>query len=297
VTLGVVITDIASIDDVAETMTLDFAVSASWDDPRLAWEPQPGVAMQVYDLDEIWHPRLNILNGRDLSISLPVVAEVSPAGRVSVIQRLHGELALNMALRSFPLDRQTFALEIVSIRNRAETVELVIDDRSTLLPDAQLPGWRLVMLEPRLEPLVLDDAGGSGLPRAAIVIEGVREFGYYLWTMVVPLTFIVFMAWSVFWIHPSFLPPMVGVATASAFSLIAYRTALRLSLPKVAYMTRADIFILGATILVFSALFVAIASNRMVRAENEEGGIRLQRRTRVVYMLAFAVLIVVSLTW
>lgn len=297
VTLAIVITDIAAIDDVAETMTLDFAVAASWLDPRLAWEPQPGVETRMYEIDEIWHPRLNVLNGRDLDASLPFVADVHPDGRVEIVQRLHGELALNMALRTFPLDRQEFALEIVSVRNRTETVELVVDERSALLPEAQLPGWKLTLREPRLAPLTLEGGGSSGMPRAAIIIEGEREFGYYLWTMVVPLTFIVFMAWTVFWIHPSFLPPMVGVATASAFSLIAYRTALRLSLPKVAYMTRADIFILGATILVFSALGVAIASNRMVRAENEEGAVRLQRGTRVAYVVAFAVLIVVSLTW
>jgi hypothetical protein len=278
-------------------MTLDFAILASWVDPRLAWEPVEGMETQTYDLGEIWHPRLNVLNGRDLDMSMPHVAEVEPSGRVTAVQRLNGDLAQSMKLRSFPLDRQEFHLEIISVRNRPHTVEFVIDERTGLLPGAQIPGWRLTMGSPRLEPLTLETSPENGIPRATLVIEGQREVGYYLWTMFVPLSFIVFMAWTVFWIHPSFLPPMVGVATASAFSLIAYRTALRLALPKVSYMTRADVFILGATVLVFSALGVAIASNRMVKAENEAGALKLQRTTRLLYLILFVVLLVVSLTW
>jgi hypothetical protein len=297
VTLGVLVTDLTSVDDVAETMTLDFAILAGWDDPRLAWAPVEGVETHTYDLDEIWHPRLTVLNGRDLDTSLPAIAEVEPSGRVVVLQRLNGDLAQSMKLRSFPLDRQEFLLEIVAVRNRPDTIAFVIDDRTSLLSSAQIPGWKLAMGTPRLEPLTLEGRSESGIPRVTLVIEGQREVGYYLWTMFVPLSFIVFMAWTVFWIHPSFLPPMVGVATASAFSLIAYRTALRLSLPKVAYMTKADVFILGATVLVFSALGVAIASNRMIKAENEAGAIRLQRLTRIAYMVLFAILIVVSLIW
>jgi len=121
--------------------------------------------------------------------------------------------------------------------------------------------------------------------------------GYFLWTMAVPLALIMFMAWTVFWIDPNFLPSQVGVATASVFSLIAYRTALRLSLPKVSYMTRADIFILGATLLVFGALAMAIATGRLAKSGREEVALRVDRWGRWVYLGLLAVLVVVARNW
>jgi F0F1-type ATP synthase membrane subunit c/vacuolar-type H+-ATPase subunit K len=87
------------------------------------------------------------------------------------------------------------------------------------------------------------------------------------------------------------------VATASVFSLIAYRTALRLSLPKVSYMTRADIFVLGATVLVFGALGAAIATGRLAKSGREKLARKIDGWARWMYVAMLLILLIASRNW
>lgn len=152
------------------------------------------------------------------------------------------------------------------------------------------------MAEPELAvaELPTDDAK---LPGVKFIVQAEREAGHVLWTMMVPLVLIILMAWTVFWIDPKFLPSQVGVSTASMFSLIAYRTALRLTLPEVSYVTRADMFILGATLLVFGALAHAVGTGRLAKSGREELALRIDRWARWIYVGLLVVLLVVSMSW
>jgi hypothetical protein len=152
------------------------------------------------------------------------------------------------------------------------------------------------MAPAELEVTELPTANAS-FSGVSFVIVAEREVGYFLWTMAVPLALILFMAWMVFWIDPNFLPSQVGVATASVFSLIAYRTALRLSLPKVSYMTRADIFVLGATALVFGALGAAIATGRLAKEGKEDAAQTIDRWARWLYVILLVGLLFLSRNW
>lgn len=44
------------------------------------------------------------------------------------------------------------------------------------------------------------------IARITFRVEAQRQVGYFLWTMMLPLSLIVFMAYTVFWIDPNFLP-------------------------------------------------------------------------------------------
>jgi hypothetical protein len=297
VDLALVIVDVFSIDDVNETFTLDFVLRATWHDPRLAWEAEQGLDAAVFDLDEVWHPRLMILNEQDLDRLTEAVVEVEPDGSVKFQQRLRGKLSTAMDLRKFPFDSQRLPIAVLTIGVSPEQVTLRSDPKWTLiLETAAISGWQLEMVTPELRVMELP-AAEAKFPGVIFVIVAKREVGYFLWTMAVPLALIMFMAWMVFWIDPNFLPSQVGVATASVFSLIAYRTALRLSLPKVSYMTRADIFVLGATLLVFGALAAAIATGRLAKSDREETALKVDRWARWIYVGLLLILLYVARNW
>jgi hypothetical protein len=126
-------------------------------------------------------------------------------------------------------------------------------------------------------------------------IEAQRISKYFLLTMFLPMSLIVFMAWAAFWIQPELVPPRIAISTASIFSLIAFGFSIRLGLPQVSYLTRADMFVLGSTMLVFSALAVAVMGSRWANSERQVQAVRLNAYARWLYVLSFGVVVLVAL--
>ncbi len=66
-------------------------------------------------------------------------------------------------------------------------------------------------------------------------------------------------------------------------------------LPPVSYMTRADQFLFGTTLLVFLALGEAVATGGMTKKGQEARAQRVDRWARWLYAAAFALICVVTL--
>ena len=90
-----------------------------------------------------------------------------------------------------------------------------------------------------------------------------------------------------FWLQPNIVPPRIAIATASIFSLIALGVSIRLGLPKVSYLTKADIFVIGCTLMVFIALGIAVIGSRWAASDRMEQALKANAITRWVYVLVF----------
>jgi hypothetical protein len=132
-------------------------------------------------------------------------------------------------------------------------------------------------------------------PRLTYVIEAERDPKYYMLTMVLPMALIVFMAWSAYWLEPNVVNPRLGISTAAIFSLIALGVSIRLGLPPISYLTRADLFVIGCTVLVFLSLGVSVAVIRWANADQMKRALRLNRSARWIYLVLFGVVITTSL--
>ena len=89
------------------------------------------------------------------------------------------------------------------------------------------------------------------------------------------------MSFSACWIAPTQFGPRVGVGATAVLTLIAYRFALGSLVPRVSYLTRLDIFILGATILVLLALVETLAVHRYIELDRRERSTTMDRVARV----------------
>lgn len=114
--------------------------------------------------------------------------------------------------------------------------------------------------------------------------------------MFLPVSLIVFMSWTAFWLQPNIVPPRIGISTASIFSLVAFGITTRLSLPRVSYLTRADIFVLGCTLLVFLGLSVAVIGSRWASSDRMDRALHLNAAARWAYAGLFGVVILTTLT-
>ena len=290
VEVGAFIFDVDEIDDVNQRFNIDMFIVVRWQDPRLALpEEERKGQTRFMSLDGIWTPRALILNNRGLNYHLREGVEVDDLGNAKVKNRLTGELAANLEFQEFPFDTQRLPVDIVSYQYSTDEMQFSLS--SSLISHSDqfsVEGWHLKELEPELGVFVVP-SDGSELPRLTYVIEAKRDSDYYVLTMLVPMSLIIFMAWTVFWLQPNIVPPRIAISTASIFSLIALGVSIRLGLPKVSYLTRADYFVLGCTLMVFIALGVAVIGSRWASSDRMEKALRANAIARWVYLLMFFV--------
>lgn len=290
VAITVFFLDLIEIDDVSQEYTADIFVRFEWRDGRLALDEETSKSVErMMPLSRIWWPQLASLNRRTGRATLPESVRVDATGNVTYDQRFYGTLAARLDLHDFPSDRQTLPLEILSYRYTTKELELEVRHLSRL-DEMSLIGWHVEAVSSESEPPELA-AAEQDLAGATFRIEAKREVSYYLWTMGLPLLLIAIMAWTVFWIDPSLLPSQLAISTASVFSLIAFRFSMKLSLPRVSYLTNADTFVLIVTVLVFGALGQAVMTGRLAKRGHEDLARTLDRWGRWIYMAVLVGLI------
>jgi hypothetical protein len=288
VSVGIYVIDIFEISNATQAFSADIQVAVSWQDNRLA-KKSLGYSLENcrITLNEIWHPYLGIVNQRNMKKVFGDTVQIDGDGNVLYRQRGIGELTTPVDLKDFPFDDQTFSISLSSFRYDNSEVSIILDEfRTGRLGRFSLAGWSIEPGEARVtsQDIALQNRSFDRLDYELIAE---RHRGYYLWKVFLPLALIVFMAWTVFWIDPSQLGAQVGVSGAAVFTMIAFQFSLGYFLPRVSYLTRADKYILGSTILVFLALGEGILTSWMAQKERHELSKKIDRWSRVVYPILF----------
>jgi hypothetical protein len=297
VTLSIYLFDVDYIDDASQQFSVDMFAAISWHDPRWALpENERAGQTRTVPIEKIWTARGLIANDRGLSNQLPRSANIDDLGNVVFRQRLTGRLAVAMQLQKFPFDKQRLPITVISYQYSPDEVRFSIN--TEVAGDAEsfsAAGWKFKILEPEYGEFTVP-AIGVVRPQMTYLIEAERTSLYYMMTMFLPMSLIVLMAWSVFWIQPDIVPARIGLSTASIFSLLALGFSIRLSLPAVSYMTRADAFVIGCTLLVFVALGTTVVGSRWANSDRLEKALHLNAVARWLYLGLFAAVATFSLT-
>lgn len=295
VEIGLFVLDVDEIDDVKQRFSVDLFIAARWHDYRLALpEAERKGQVRLIPAEDIWSPKALILNDRGLTNQLRDVMEVHDDGTVVFKDRLSGELAANLEFREFPFDVQYLPIDLVSYAHTTDELQFSINSLVFSADEKfSIEGWHLKTLKPELGEFVTP-GDGSLLPRLTFVIEAERDSKYYVLTMLVPMSLIIFMAWTVFWLQPSIVPSRIAISTASIFSLIALGVSIRLGLPKISYLTKADVFVLGCTLMVFLALGMAVIGSRWANSDRMEWALKANAIARWLYLALFVVIAYVA---
>jgi hypothetical protein len=263
VEVKVSIFDVDDVDGANQNFEANLFYQVSWHDPRLAHEDADGISRP---LTEIWNPRIQLLNKQRIWKSFPDTAGISPNGDVVYRQRVWGSFSQPLELRDFPFDQQVFEVILVAVGHSTEQVELVVDPSSQIAERFSLPDWSIDAWKVESKPLQI--VPGEQMTTAVVFsLEATRRVGYFIGKVIVPLVLIVAMSWVVFWIDPKESGSQIGVAITAMLTLIAYRFAAGANLPKVEYMTRLDLFILGASVMVFASLVQVVATSYFAKTE------------------------------
>ena len=293
VSVAMFMVDLTKVDDVAQTLTGDFIVLQSWADPRLA--ELEGCQLP---LANVWHPQLDFLNSGPMqprrSEDVDQV-EIGPEGLVQHQQRYFGSLATYRSLREFPFDQHVFQISLLSTEYAEDELNLIVNQAQTGRRNLlNISDWTIDSVTATIDTYVVETTGRR-LSMYEFGISARREVGFYIWKVIVPLTLIVAMSWSVFWVSPAQFGPQIGLSATAMLTLIAFQFALVSVLPKLAYFTVLDQFIVGSTILVFVALVEAVTASYLVSKEKTALALRLDAVCRWAFPAAFGLLILLVL--
>jgi hypothetical protein len=295
VTVALGLLDIDAIIDKDQRFSVDAYVEVRWTDDRLAIGANEGPARRTFQLGEIWTPGLTIVNNRGLSLILPEVAEVDREGNVVLRQRVAGQLAVELDLREFPFDTQVLALDVISYRHPPSELVYSTDSFMAAKVDQfSAGGWRFEALSPQHSVFRLAE-NGTGTSMLTFAVRAERNAAYYVLTLALPMILILALAWMVHWLPTDVIPARIGMSTATVFSLIALGVSLRLDLPRIVYLTRADLFVILSTLLVLLSLAVAVLTTRWLKLDREDDAERLTRYARLSFLFLLVLIIAVTL--
>lgn len=278
----IVVVDIDAVRDADNSYEASVYYRLSWTDPRLAVpraERPPA--------SEIWTPIVGIGNQQNSWTVVPSTIDISEDGRVVMHRHIWASLSQPLDLRRFPFDDQMFRVTLLTPTD-PEHLRFVPDREtpSGVAASTSVPDWSFTGTTARGEALRLSEAKP---PTAAFVLEITAERRplYYIYTMILPLFVIAGMSLVAFWIEPENYVARLGVASTSMLTVVTYRVAMVQVLPRTAYFTDMDVFIFGATILVFAALIGVVLSMMLVRRGATHRARRSDLAVRILYPLAF----------
>jgi hypothetical protein len=207
-----------------------------------------------------------------------------------------GEFSTSFDLKNFPFDEQELNVVLVSTIYSPDEVIFAVEPKlSGKNEELSILEWSIRSIQPEIAPLSFSSQDGSysqSYPAINYRISAFRHIGYYLWKVIVPLSLIVFMSWAVFWIDPSELGAQVGVSTASFLTLFAFQFSFGYLLPRVSYLTRIDIFVLGSTIIVFLALVESVTTASLAKKWKKNFAGKIDTWSRISFPLVFVFLII-----
>jgi hypothetical protein len=284
VEISIFLLDLDGIDSANQSFQANVYFEATWKDPRLADVSRSGSVTRR--LEEIWHPRLQILNQQRVWSSLPEVAEITPDGTVIQRARVWGDFSQPLDLREFPFDSQTIEIPVVAAGYGADEVELSQGASSGIgekfsIADWKITGWRMTT---EVEVPGVEGEHDAGV---AMVLEAQRLRGYYWIKVIAPLILIVAMSWAVNWIDPKDASTKISITITAMLTLIAYRFAIGVNLPQISYLTRLDLFILFSTLLIYASLVTVVATAAFSNKGKPEVAKNIDRVSRWGFPLFF----------
>jgi len=281
--VAVVILDIDEISDNNQNFTVNLFGRIRWTDPRLAHDGPGNISRK---LEEVWNPRILLLNVQRTWSYLPKVVEIAPSGEV--IYRIHvwGNFSQPLNLRNYPFDRHLFKIPIVA---GYATDELIVHVDPETIPyiaeKLSVADWDIRNFHGEAKELKLS----SHYTHNSVVFsfEGIRRVENIIIKIIIPLILIVIMSWTVFWIDPQQTGSQLAMSMTSVLTLIAYHIALGSKLPEIPYMTRLDLFVFGSTLIVFSSLIEVVITSRLSTGDKLIRARKIDSICRWVFPIVF----------
>lgn len=301
---GLMILDVIDIDDVNETFEAEIAISASWHDPRLAFDPQAeGTDRKLFQGEfqfaEVfpgWWPQLLIINQVGRGDTSAIKIEIAPDGRVTFLEQRNVLLETPMALYDYPFDTQRLKALLVPFGNTSDEVVLEVDERFNMATQdyvqqeqgVNVAGWDLRSLEMTAGRTSSIGSLDTTFSRIVTTITLERRSGQIVWDILLPLVVLVSMVWSIFWLDSEDVADRLNISFIGVLTIVAYQFVVIDNMPRMAYLTFTDTLLLISFLITSATIPQSLLLRRLIRKGRKAAADRIDRTCRWAFPLGYA---------
>jgi hypothetical protein len=302
--------DLENIDDDQESFEFSGILTLVWRDHRQIFDPAiAGVTetmlhggFQFNELAPAWYPQVILANVADQQGVQGVLQRGFPDGTVKLIQTVNATARSVLDLQRYPFDSQR--LEIIFQLLGFDEDEVKIKPGATTM-DAdimRIPQWDLIAMQSSAESRYTPYVGGSGRSGALVVTLDVeRESMFMMRLVVLPLTIIMILSWSVFWMDRSSLGDRMSVSFVGILTAVAYQTTVSSIMAQISYMTLIHSFLYFSFLLMCATVVINLVVGNYDRRGEFARGDRIDRHCRWIFplvsVLLTAVCVGVAFDW
>lgn len=279
ITASFLVIDVLSINDLEQNIELDMRGIFTWNDPRLE-----GLEGCRFGLGEVWFPPVILINSSNLrehQIMARNQVRIEEGGKVIYNQRYTGTVSSYHQLHRFPFDAHVISLDLTAPDYRTDELMLRADAEATgLASRLNIEGWTIH----RVGLVDLVDFApvlGRDISVLSLEIEASRNPVYYLFRVLLPLSFVVAMSWVIFWVPPERFEFQIGLGATAMLTAIAFSLSIAGQLPDLGYLTTLDKMLIWAIFMVFLSMVEALVAGLLVLRERADAAHRLDRVARV----------------
>ncbi len=287
----------SEINDEAETVAFSGILTLVWKDERQAFDSvMEGVGEKVfsgaYQFNEIspgWYPQVTLANSGGQYDARAVILRIKPDGTSTLSEAFDAVIKVELDMRRFPFDRQRLDAVFKVIGFPADEVALVASPNCAIVDSSltKVPQWTLEGFDGAVGTTNQPGAGDATAASTFVVSVQVRREPLFMLRLVaMPLSLIVMLSWSVFWMDRSSLGDRMSVSFVGILTAVAYQITLAEIVPNVSYLTLLNGFV-NLSLLLMS---ITAVINLLVAAADRHGyerGDRIDRCCRWLFPLAY----------
>ena len=292
------LSDINDINERTETFEIKGLLVLQWQDDRYMFDPNiEGVNEKRYQgtfqfLEEYnaWWPQLVLSNGVGTIPLQSVSLKNSPDGTLLFIQEITAVVESPMDLRLYPFDEQKLKAIFEPLAYYGTEIRLLTAPELIDLPERPIhvAGWELRDLS--LEPHVEKDSNSDALfTQLIMTLKMKRKPGFVIWFIIVPLSMIVLLSNSVFWIDRDLIGNRLDILFIGLLTIVAYQSLAAENLPHVAYFTLINGFVYVGYLTMITSIVSNIWLFNLNRRKAEAKAKRFNRMCRWMIPTGFLV--------
>eukprot|EP00823_Brevimastigomonas_motovehiculus_P000389 TRINITY_DN1047_c0_g1_i1.p1 TRINITY_DN1047_c0_g1~~TRINITY_DN1047_c0_g1_i1.p1 ORF type:complete len:348 (+),score=87.96 TRINITY_DN1047_c0_g1_i1:101-1144(+) len=254
VSASVRVMSISQVSTVEQSFNADFLLVLTWIDRSLI-----GANPKDIDWDTTttlsWNPKFSIKNALELERLEETGGrrlEDPSTGLVKETARFRGSLSQYLELETFPFDTQELTIVLACNKSSSELIfEMPPPDKIKLnkfiMPEWQFLAtkWQVVLTDPS------ESTSKRSYSELHVKLQAMRKSESYLWNVGVVTFIIVSLAFLAFCMRPEELSNRLAVTLTLLLTAVAFKLMVSDSLPKVAYLTLLDKYILAAFLFLY----------------------------------------------
>jgi len=287
--IGFTIYSVTNIDPVSQSYDADLKIFCRWHDGGMARDPDmvslaqdgcfsngavlprdangrwPHYIVKEIDAALVEHsrPHYQFANASDVSaVEGTLVTYLSPndkPGFVRSEERFRGTFFQQMELRAFPFHAQTLKINL-RLPRRSDAGRMFVQFHNSVGPQIEMKDWVRLSEWIRYAPEANTYTDSKGRARYTISIPLVRRYQYYVWSILLVMCGVSFLAFVSFAINADDLPGRSSHVLTLLLTAVAFKLVISDILPKVSYWTILDIYV---NCMFFMMLVIAV-ENGMV---------------------------------